>query len=133
MSVGPELKIFPFLVVNDALNAVDFYIKAFGAAEQERFTNQGRTVSRISIGQSEFWIGDEEPEFDNLSPLTIGASPVRIVLTTPNPEAIFASALEYGATQMCPVTVEESWKIGKLKDPYGHIWEIGCPVEDILQ
>ena len=123
-----ELTIQPFLVVNNALNAIDFYTKAFGATVYEKFTNEGKTSAGIRIGNASFWIGDEEPEFGNLSPTTIGGSPVRMVLTTLDPEVIFARALESGAMQICPVTLEESWKIGKLKDPFGHIWEIGCPL-----
>ncbi|MEO6286873.1 MAG: VOC family protein [Dyadobacter sp.] len=128
MSVETEITIIPFLVVKDALSAIDFYMNAFGATVPEKYTNEGRTMAKISVGNASFWIGDEEPEFNNFSPQTIGGSPVRIVLTTPDPDTIFDKALHSGAIQICPVTVEESWKIGKLQDPYGHTWEIGCPL-----
>ncbi|KQS27121.1 VOC family protein [Dyadobacter sp. Leaf189] len=122
-----KLDITPFLVVIDATKAATFYEAAFDAIILEKYTNNGRTNARVRIGNADFWIGDEEPEFDNLSPTTIGGSAVRMILTTPDPDTIFAKALKAGATQICPVTVEEDWKIGKLKDPFGHIWEIGCP------
>lgn len=130
MGAEVKLNITPFLVVSDALSAATFYEAAFDGVVLENYTNNGRTNARIGIGDAHFWIGDEEPEFSNLSPTTIGGSPVRIVLTTSEPDRIFAQALQAGATQICPVTVEEDWKIGKLKDPFGHIWEIGCPLQD---
>jgi PhnB protein len=123
-----KLNITPFLVVTDASGAAAFYEAAFDATILEKYTNDGRMNARIGIGNADFWIGDEEPEFDNLSPSTIGGSPVRMILTTSDPDTIFVNALKAGATQICPVTVEDDWKIGKLKDPFGHIWEIGCPL-----
>jgi PhnB protein len=128
MSADSQLQIVPFLVLHDALAAVDFYVKAMGATELFKYTNDGKTMAKVSIGNSVFWVGDEEAEYGNYSPATIGGSPVRMILTTPDPETIFDKAVNSGAIQICPVTLEESWKIGKLRDPYGHIWEIGCPL-----
>jgi PhnB protein len=129
-SVG-SISITPFLVVKGGVNAVEFYEKAFGAVALERYDAPGeKLTARMAIEGADFWIGDEEPEFNNLSPTTIGGSAVRMVITTSDVDAMFARALSVGATQICPVTTEPSWKIGKLKDPFGHIWEIGHPLED---
>jgi len=38
---------------------------------------------------------------------------------------LFERAIRFGAIEMCPMATEEDWRIGKLKDPFGHIWEIG--------
>ena len=122
--------ITPFLVVNNGAKALDFYLAAFGAVVLARYDRpDGRLTAHMAIEGAEFWLGDEEPEFGNLSPTTLGGSPVRIALTVSDPESIFASALEAGATQICPVTTEDYWKIGKLADPFGHIWEIGHPLD----
>lgn len=124
-----QTSILPFLVVKDGARAVDFYTTGLGGAELVRYPGpDGRLTAKISIEGAEFWVGDEELEFDNASPETIGGSPVRIILTVSDPDAVYARALAAGATQICPVTTEESWKIGKLKDPFGHIWEIGHPL-----
>lgn len=128
MKTDTEMKLLPFLVVTNALKASDFYVNAFGATIIERYTHDNRTSALISLAGGSFWIGDEEPEFQNHSPEKLGGSPVRMILQTPEPDAIFETALQAGATQICPVTIEDSWKIGKLKDPFGHIWEIGCPL-----
>ncbi len=118
--------VMPFLTVNDGKKAVDFYISAFGAIELKRFAMPNeKLTSRISIESAEFWVGDEEPQFGNLSPLINTNSPVRIILQTKNADELFEKALQFGATEICPMTTEDNWRIGKLKDPFGHIWEIG--------
>ena len=120
-----------FLVVKNGLDAIDFYKAAFQAKLLAQYNPPGEKVNaKLSIGETVFWLGDEEPEFDNLGPESLGGSPVRFVLTVDDPDAVFATALAAGATQICPVTVEASWKIGKLKDPFGHIWEIGHPLDE---
>lgn len=120
----------PLLVVRNGVKAVEFYSNAFGAKELVRYNRpDGKLTSKIVVEDAEFWLGDEEPEFDNLSPDTIGGSGVRMVLVVDNPEIVYEKALQSGATQICPVRTEEFWKIGKLKDPFGHIWEIGHPLD----
>lgn len=122
--------IIPFLVVKNGASAIEFYTTAFGATEVFRYNGpDGRVNAKLSIGGAEFYLGDEEPEFKNYGPETIGGSPVRIVLTVNDPDTLFSRALAAGATEICPVTTEESWKIGKLADPFGHIWEIGQPLD----
>ncbi|MEN9568900.1 MAG: hypothetical protein RL172_131 [Bacteroidota bacterium] len=116
----------PFLTVNDGEKAVEFYISAFGAIEKKRFEMPGKKLSSvIEIDKAEFYIGDEEPENGNLSPNKHSGSPVRIILQTKNADELFDKAIKFGATQICPMTTEDDWRIGKLKDPFGHIWEIG--------
>jgi PhnB protein len=129
MSNLSSTHIHPFLTVQSGKDAIEFYKRAFNATETERFEKpDGKVTAKITVDKAEFYVGDEEPEFGNFSPLAIGGSPVRMIFTCHNPEEVFANALSQGATQICPVTTEEDWKIGKLKDPFGHIWEIGCPL-----
>jgi PhnB protein len=126
-----SVTLLPFLVVSNGISAVDFYVAALDAIEVVRYDRpHGKLTSKMSVGGAEFWVGDEEPEFQNLSPRSIGGTAVRMVLTIDDPDTIFQRALKAGATQICPVTVEEFWKIGKLSDPFGHIWEIGHPLQD---
>jgi len=130
MNAAIKTAVTPFLVVKNGAKAVEFYTTAFGATESARYKRpDGKLTSKISIEGAEFWLGDEEPEFNNLSPDTIGGSAVRIALTVSDPDIIFDRALKAGATQICPITTEEFWRIGKLKDPFGHIWEIGHPLK----
>jgi PhnB protein len=116
----------PFLTVNNGKNAVDFYVAAFGAFETKRFEMPDNKISSvIEIEKAEFFVGDEEPHNGNLGPAENVSNPVRIILNTKNADKLFEKAIELGATEICPMTTEEDWRIGKLKDPFGHIWEIG--------
>ncbi len=131
MKSGRPTTVTPFLVVKNGAKAIEFYKSAFEALVLERYDlPDGRVNAKIAIGGAELWFGDEEPEFDNLSPATIGGSAVRIVLTVNDPDTLFARALQAGASQLCAITTEEYWRIGKLKDPFGHIWEIGNPLSE---
>ena len=115
----------PFLTVNNGIKAVEFYTSAFGAIEKERFEIENQKISSvIEIENAEFYLSDEEP-CDGVSPDIKSNSSIRIILETKNADKIFEKAIKFGATEICPMTTEEDWRIGKLKDPFGHIWEIG--------
>jgi PhnB protein len=121
-----NVSIKPFLTVNNAQKAVEFYIAAFGAVETARFEMPDDKISSvIEIQKAEFYVGDEEPENGNLSPDKTSNNPVRIILQTQSADELFENALKCGATEICKMTTEDNWRIGKLKDPFGHIWEIG--------
>lgn len=118
----------PFLTVNNAIKAVDFYINAFGAVESKRYSLENNKISSvITIEDAEFYLSDEEPCDGNQIANSFN-TPIRIILETENADQIFENALKYGAAEICPITTEEDWRIGKLKDPFGHIWEIGYPL-----
>jgi PhnB protein len=121
--------IVPWLSVRQSVQAVEFYKAAFGAVEVYRMdTSPGSVVARLSVDGAEFWVADESPEHFNFSPATLNGSSVRIILTTADPDAVFARAIAAGATQVYAVTEEYGWRIGRVADPYGHHWEIGHPL-----
>jgi PhnB protein len=116
----------PFLTVNNGKKAVEFYTAAFGAIELKRYAMQDEKLSSvIGIEGAEFYVADEEPQNGNFSPDIKSNSSVRIILQTKNADELFEKALKFGATEICPMTTEDDWRIGKLKDPFGHVWEIG--------
>jgi PhnB protein len=100
-----------------------------GAIETKRFELPDDKISSvIVIENAEFYVGDEEPQNGNLSPDPKSSSPVRIILQTQHADKLFEKAINLGATEICPLTTEDDWRIGKLKDPFGHIWEMGYPL-----
>ena len=116
----------PFLTVSNGKKAVEFYTSAFKAVEIKRFEMEGGKISSVlEIENAGFYVGDEEQDYGNVSPTPGTNNPVRIILETKNADKFFESALGLGATQICPMTTEDDWRIGKLKDPFGHIWELG--------
>jgi PhnB protein len=123
--------IAPMLSVRQGARAVEFYKQAFGAAEVYRLEDPGgAVVSRLSVAGAEFWLSDESPEHGNFSPETLGGGTVRMILTVPDPDAVFAQALAAGAQSVFAVEDAYGWRVGRVVDPFGHHWEIGHPLEE---
>jgi PhnB protein len=123
--------IAPMLSVRNGARAVEFYKRAFGAAELFRLdSDTGAVVARLSVETAEFWVADESPEHFNFSPETLGGSSVRMVMIVEDPDAAFARAVAAGATIVVPVDNQYGWRLGRIADPFGHHWEIGKPVAE---
>jgi len=118
------------LSVRNGARAVEPYKAAFGATEVFRLeAPDGAVVARMSIQASDFWLADESPEYGNFSPESLGGGTVRMVLTVPDPDAMFAQAVAAGAREVNPVADKEyGWRLGRVVDPFGHHWEIGRPL-----
>jgi PhnB protein len=126
----PAVSVAPMLSVRNGARAVEFYKSAFGAIEVFRIqAPDGAVVSRLSVDGSEFWVADESPEHGNFSPESLGGGTARMVLTVPDPDAMFAKAVAAGAREVNSVEDREyGWRVGRVVDPFGHHWEIGHPL-----
>jgi uncharacterized glyoxalase superfamily protein PhnB len=126
----------PYLVVSSCGRAIDFYKKAFGAAELYRLTTpDGQRVmhATLTIGGSNIMLSDEFPEQGgNRGPDIVGSTTVTIHLNVPNADKAFAQAIEAGATAIMP-PADMFWgdRFGKLRDPFGHEWSIAHHVRDV--
>ena len=123
----------PYLVVQDAVEAIDFYTRAFGAKEVMRIESGGKIAhAQIRIGNSHIMISDEHPEAGALSPKSFGGSPVRIFLYVKNVDSFVGRAVAIGATlkQLVDEKVYGD-RSGSLEDPFGHIWHVATHREDV--
>jgi PhnB protein len=121
--------IAPMLSVRHGARAVEFYKSAFGAIEVYRVeAPDGAVVSRLSVQGAEFWLSDESPEHGHFSPESLGGGTARMILTVPDPDAMFARALAAGAREVFAVAQAHGWRLGRVVDPFGHHWEIGRPL-----
>lgn len=122
----------PWLSVADGSRALDFYRAAFDAAESYRLEiPDGSLILRLSVGGAEFWVsggpaGSQGQKEDG----PLGGNSIRMILTTPDPDALFSRALSAGATEVFPVGEEHGWRLGRLVDPFGLHWEIGHPLNE---
>jgi len=108
---------------------VEFYKSAFGAIEVYRVEDPGgAVVARLSVEGAEFWLSDESPEHGNYSPESLQGSTVRMILTVPDPDAVFTKAIAAGAREIVAVEEAYGWRVGRVVDPFGHHWEIGRPL-----
>jgi PhnB protein len=116
--------IAPWLTVRNSAKAVDFYKSAFGASEVYRLEGEGDDlVAKLSVGGAEFWVANGPAENEGSG--AVGGGTVRMILTVPDPDALFLQALKAGAIQVYPVGEEHGWRLGRLVDPFGLHWEIG--------
>ena len=98
----------PYLCVDGAAAAIDFYVDAFGAVEHHRMVGDDGRIghAEIVIGNSRIMLADEYPEAGVLAPTTRGGSSTNFNFATPDAatlDAIFTRALELGATELRPV------------------------------
>jgi PhnB protein len=124
----------PYLVVNGAAAAIDYYKKAFGAVELVRMPGPGGKImhAEIKIGNSPIMLGDEAPERDVKGPLSLGGSPVGICLYVPNVDAMFGAAIAAGGKALYPVKDQfYGDRSGTLIDPFGHKWTVATHIEDV--
>jgi len=121
--------IAPWLTVEHTFKAVDFYRSAFAAIETYRLEDPdgGLMVARLSIDGAEFWVSDGSS--GNADPSPLGGGSVRMILTTADPDTLFARALAAGASEIFPVGEGHGWRLGRLADPFGLHWEIGYPLD----
>jgi PhnB protein len=121
----------PMLTVSDATSAARFYEQAFGASERRRLeTPTGQLVVEMSLEGHAFYVVGENPDAFNLSPSTLGGTSVRISLVVDDPDAVAASAVAAGGTEVFPVDDQPyGMRQGRIADPAGHHWLIGKPLE----
>ena len=53
-----------------------------------------------------------------------------MILTVPDPDAVFVQALAAGAQTVFAVENAYGWRVGRVVDPFGHHWEIGHPLAE---
>lgn len=124
----------PYLVVNGAARAIEFYTQVFGATEVLRMPDPGGRImhAEIQIGDSRVMLADEFPEWDARGPQSIGGTPVGLALYFPDCDAVVARAVAAGATLQRPVQDQfYGDRSGTLIDPFGHKWTVATHKEDV--
>lgn len=134
-TIAPDLTVentvTPYLVVAGAAAAIDFYVAAFGAVEQHRLVGDDGRVghAEVVIGNSRIMLADEYPEVGAVAPTTRGGTSTSFTVTVADADAVFARALELGATELRPVSDQfYGHRQGSLRDAWGHHWHISSPI-----
>ena len=120
------MNLFPKLIVGNAARAIEFYITALGAKETERFqTPNGKIVhARLTLGDGQFTLKDEDSIDAGPIALGLNRSPVIINLGVPDPDAVGARMEAGGAIVIYPIETRPYGRMGRFRDPFGHIWII---------
>jgi PhnB protein len=124
----------PYLACGDAASAIEFYKKAFGAAEVMRMPGPGGKIghAEVKIGDSRIMLTDEYAEMNFVGPLSRGGTTVHIHLYVKDVDAAVARALAAGAKLLREVNDQfYGDRTGALADPFGHVWHLATHKEDV--
>ena len=128
--------ITPYLCVNGAAEAIEFYKRAFGATEIMRMPAPGGKVghAELKFGDSRVMIADEFPEMEFKSPRAFGGSPVHIHLYIDGVDAVVAQAVAAGA-KIVRAVADQFYgdRLGTVSDPWGHVWHVSTHIEDLTE
>jgi PhnB protein len=124
----------PYLIVRDAVAAIEFYKNVFDATEIVRLADLNGKVmhAEIKIGDSQIMLADEFPDMGYRSPTMIGGSSVSILIYVEDVDKVFASGIGAGANPTMPVQDQfDGDRRGTFTDPFGHIWLVATRKEEI--
>ena len=124
----------PYLTIQGAAKAIDFYKKAFGAEEVMRMNMPDGKIAHaeVRIGGSVVMLHDEAPDWKAFSPTTVGDTSVSIMLYVQDVDAVFKRAVDAGATPIMEVADQfYGDRSGAIKDPFGHKWHLATHIEDV--
>ena len=124
----------PYLIIDGAADAIEYYKKAFGATELFRMPMPGGKIghAELKIGDSPIMLADEHPEMGYKSPTSWGGSPISLMLYVEDVDAVFQQAIGAGAKEQRPVADQfYGDRLGTLTDPFGHVWTISTHKEDV--
>jgi PhnB protein len=127
-------RVSPYLTIDGASAAIDFYGKVLGATERMRMQAPGGKVghAELQIGDSVVMLSDQFPEMEVRGPKAIGGTPVTISVYVDDVDGVFERALEAGATALRPVENQfYGDRSGQFEDPFGHRWSVATHVEDV--
>ncbi|TCL75528.1 VOC family protein [Rhizobium sp. BK251] len=124
--------LFPYIQVDGAAKAAEFYTRAFGAKEAERLPldEQGRTMHlHLYVNGSSLMLCDFYPEH-GFPAVTPQGYTLQLILKDADIDAWWKRAVEAGAEVVMPLDVM-FWgdRYGQLRDPFGVIWAMDAPAE----
>ena len=126
----------PYILVDGAAAAIEFYGRAFGAVEVLRMPAGPDKIAHaeVKIGDSHVMLSDEWPDMDLLGPNRRGGATASLMIYLPDVDAAFERALAAGARQERPVE-DQFWgdRMGTVVDPFGHRWTLATHIEDVSE
>jgi PhnB protein len=118
----------PYLIVDGAAAAIDWYREVFGAEEVTRMTGGAGRIAHaeLRIGPSQVFVADEHPHYESIvGPTKVGGTPVYLDLETDDVGAFHDRAVASGATSIrAPTDPSMAVQSAKVRDPFGHVWLI---------
>jgi PhnB protein len=129
MSQNLEPTVIPYVLVDGAARAIDFYSTVFGAEEcGARYTDPRGKVghAELQIGNSKLMLADAQPDAGYTF------SPIMMLIHVADVDTAVRRAEEAGALLTRPIKNEAyGHRTGMVKDPFGHSWMITAQIEEV--
>jgi PhnB protein len=127
-------RVTPYLIVDGAGAAIDFYCSVLGATERVRMPAPDGRIghAELQLGNSMIMLADENAQMDVRGPRAIGGTPVSLHVYVEDSDAVFERAVQAGAKALR--AVEDRFygdRSGQFEDPFGHRWNVSTHVEDV--
>ena len=125
--------LMPYLAVDDASAAIDFYQRAFGAKERGRQAAGDSIMhAELEIGDSVLMLSDPFPQASTKTPKELGGTSVNIMTYVEDTDAVYKQAIDAGATSLMePDDMFWGDRLSSVQDPFGHSWTIATHIEDV--
>jgi len=124
----------PYLAVDDAAEAIDFYEKALGANERVRMEAPDGKIghAELEIADALVMLSDPFPQSVTSPPKDLGGTSVSIFMYVEDVDAVVSRAVDQGATITMEVA-DQFWgdRFGTIRDPFGHSWSFATHIEDV--
>jgi PhnB protein len=124
----------PYLAVDDAAAAIEYYKRAFGAKERERMDGPDGKIghAELEIGDSLVMLSDPFPQGSTRPPSELGGTSASVFLYVDDVDSVVQKAVDSGASVTMEVA-DQFWgdRFGTVTDPFGHVWSIATHIEDV--
>jgi PhnB protein len=124
----------PYLAVDDAARAIEYYKEAFGAKERGRMGAPDGKISHaeLEIGDSLIMLSDSFPQSSTRPPSELSGTSASVFMYVEDVDAVVKRAVDAGASITMEVA-DQFWgdRFGAVTDPFGHVWSIATHIEDL--
>ncbi len=133
---GLEGRIVPYLMINGASAAIEFYQRAFDATESYRLEMPGGAIghAEIVVNGATVFLADapDSMEGDAANPVKLGGSSVMLHQYVADVDAATQQAVAAGATMLRePEDQFYGDRAALVADPFGHLWSLHSHVRDV--
>ena len=135
---GLEGRIVPYLMIDGASDAIDFYRRAFGAEERYRLEMAGGRIghAEIVVNGAVVYLADAPDDMpgEAANPKKLGGTTVVLHQYVGDVDAAVAAAVAAGATVLRPP--EDQFygdRAALVADPFGHHWSLHAHIRDVTQ
>jgi PhnB protein len=124
----------PYLIVDDAAAALDYYKRVMGAVETVRMPRPDGKIAHaeFTVDGAAVMIADEAPAMNAYSPRHYKGSPVTLMVYVPDVDATYKAAVSAGGrSEREPADQFYGDRTAGVIDPFGHKWYFATHVRDV--